>query len=342
METIYIATNRDPKGRPASTFGTSFNRAHPHELRFGEIAVDASGGSPDESGTNLSDRLTQRVENSEAQLQIYPERLSGANPQFGSTTMFEQLHEKMQCGEDAVVYIHGYATTFARAVGNAVALQHKLRGENVSANVILFTWPSDGRKLQYKSDRDDAAASGIAFARGFQRLHAFLRSMNRDERCERNIHLLCHSMGNFVLENTLWHLRMNVQRLPRIFTEILMAAADVDADALEHDRKLARLPDITRRTTVYYNRGDWALQLSDATKGNPNRLGEAGPARPLDVPTGVVNVDCSEVVGGLVEHAYYLDEVLQDVALTLRGIQENTFPQRNYVASANAYRLAGA
>ncbi len=147
-------------------------------------------------------------------------------------------------------------------------------------------------------------------------------------------------MGNFVLENTLWHLRKNLPgRLPRIFSEIVLASADVDNDALEQESKLGRLPEIGRRISVYYNSGDEALAISDRTKGNPDRLGQRGPKHPMDAPAGVVNVDCSEIVGGLVEHSYYLDEAIGDVAATLRGEREDQIARREYVASANAYRL---
>ena len=66
-----------------------------------------------------------------------------------------------------------------------------------------------------------AASSGLAFSRGFQKLNDFLSKLAREDHCGRSIHLLCHSMGNFVLENTLWHLRKNLPgRLPRIFSEV--------------------------------------------------------------------------------------------------------------------------
>ncbi len=59
----------------------------------------------------------------------------------------------------------------------------------------------------------------------------------------------------------------------------------------------------------------------------------------MDVPSGVVNLDCSEIVGGLVEHSYYLDEAFRDVAQVLAGTREDKITKRAYVASANAYRL---
>jgi esterase/lipase superfamily enzyme len=122
----------------------------------------------------------------------------------------------------------------------------------------------------------------------------------------------------------------------------VLASADVDSDAFENESKLARLTELGARISVYYNRGDEALTISDLTKGNPQRLGQTGPRKPLDVPSGVVNIDCSEVVNGLVEHSYYLHEASRDVSATLSGRREDQIRGRRYVASANAYLLTSA
>ena len=338
---IHFATNRDPHSRPRLGFGKTFNPVHPHELRFGRFTIDA--GKPGSKGTDLADRLSAAIAASEGKLEVFAEDLKKDPPLLGSNRLFAELKTRMDAGEDTLIFIHGYNTTFEEALGTGLALQARLRARSVKLNVVVFTWPSDGKKtpfVAYKSDRDDAAASGLAFSRAFRKLNDFLRAITRDQSCRGKLHLACHSMGNFVLENTLWHLRKNIAgTLPRIFTEVLLLSADVDHDAFEHENKLSRLPELARRISVFFNRGDEALSISDITKGNPERLGQSGPKHPLDVPAGVVNVDCSEVVGGFVEHSYFLDEALSDVAAVLRGLQDDRIPKRDYLQSANAYRL---
>lgn len=340
---IRFATNRDPLGTPVTDFGKHFNPAHPLELRFGEVSLDTRNAKLPAAGSDLSDALAGMIRDGKAQVQVYPEDLDASPAVLGSRRLFTELKQSMENKRDALVYIHGYNTSFDEAVGAAMALQQMLGQQGCKLDVVLFTWPSDGSMkpfLAYRSDRDDAASSGLAFSRGFQKLAGFLSELPRDQYCGSSIHLVCHSMGNFVLENTLWHLRKNVGgKLPRIFSEIALCSADVDNDALESENKLGRLPEIGRRINVYYNSGDEALRVSDLTKGNPDRLGQRGPRHPLDVPAGVVNIDCSDVVGGLVEHSYYLDEALPDLAATLRGTREDKIARRDYVASANAYRL---
>ena len=100
---------------------------------------------------------------------------------------------------------------------------------------------------------------------------------------------------------------------------------------------------IGRDIHVYFNRGDAALRISDATKGQANRLGTDGPRHPLNVPGNVVNIDVSELVGGLVEHSYFVDtpSVIADIDRVLSGVGADQHDQRRYVPSSNRYVLVG-
>ena len=88
-------------------------------------------------------------------------------------------------------------------------------------------------------------------------------------------------MGNYVLQGALKHVAANVtgHRLPRLFDQIFLCAADVDDDELEPAHEMCRLPEMAHRVTVYHNDGDVALWISDNTKGNPDRLDIAGLER---------------------------------------------------------------
>jgi esterase/lipase superfamily enzyme len=340
---LRFATNRNPTGNPVKGFGGHFSPVHPHNLRFGELSLE-SGALQNMDGTKIAQRLAARAEQGQSALTIYPEDLAASPPVLGSERLFREIKADMDRGLGTIVYIHGYGCSFFDAVGNALALQHRVQSLGVKLNVVLFSWPSDGvltPVVAYKSDREDAATSGLAFSRAFQKLYGHLQAIPESESCGSPIHLLCHSMGNFVLENTLWHLCKNMPgRLPRIFSEVVLASADVDSDAFESAGKLGRLPEISRRITVYYNRGDKALRISDLTKGNEDRLGASGPRHPLDVPTGVVNVDCSEAISGVARHGYYLDEASVDISATLKGTREDKIRHRKYLASSNAYVLS--
>ena len=343
---LFFATNRNPlsSNGEITDYGDRFNPVHPHELRFGYVEVDLG----DNWAGRTIEGLIASLDKKPLKLRTYKENLSKSKKDLvlGSRTMFDNLAQSMTDDTPTLVFVHGYANSFKSAVVAATVFQEKLRQDDFKINVVLFSWPSDGSHLYkaYFSDRRDASASGMAFVRGFLKLKDFLSKIPKKKACEQSIHLLCHSMGNFVLEKTLREMPLDCPgRLPHLFDEIILAAADVDHDGFEYDHKLARLPEICRRVTVYFNRNDKALTLSDTTKGNPDRLGQKGPRKPLDVPSGVVLTDCSEVaISGLTEsgHSYFLeDRIRNDIIETLGGVREDNIKGREYMASSNAYML---
>lgn len=320
--TVSFVTNRNVSDHE-STFGEYFNALNPSELRFGLAEVNA--GTQTFSSTKA---VMDYCRSAPWRLEIFPDALSEADVP-GSQRLFERLHGHMKVKErDTLIYVHGFATTFAEALSTGFAIQWFLRTQAAATNtrpvnVTVFSWPSNGRLLEYFSDRDDAANSGAAFARAFTKLKAFLNRLTPEEACVRGIHLLAHSMGNFVLERALPSVRYRDQgaRLPQVFDEVLMAAPDVDVDAFEHSHKLARLPELARRVTVYVNRRDKALWTSDKTKGNPDRLGRDGPLHRGRVADKVELVDLTgDVSAGPVNHNYQVDHrFLADVANTIAG-----------------------
>ncbi|OGG98947.1 MAG: hypothetical protein A2600_06100 [Candidatus Lambdaproteobacteria bacterium RIFOXYD1_FULL_56_27] len=264
-------------------------------------------------------------------------------------------------GCDLLVYIHGFNVSWEEAVGGALALQlmynHKRpvaqRGQNPDSDqkirpsrpikVILFSWPSNGQMLpfqSYRSDLQDVNLTDVAFARGFLILADKLktrREENRDanqtvrlkdrqrEDCGGRVYLLCHSMGNFVLQKTLAKMRSlskGTARHPNLFTHAFLCAPDVDADALAQGQPLNPLLEVAQEVSVYFNTEDLAMWISDHTKGNPQRLGQVG-TRGL-IEKGIYNIDCSDVVHGVTEHSYYLNgSVAQDITQTLARWDQN-------------------
>jgi esterase/lipase superfamily enzyme len=120
-----------------------------------------------------------------------------------------------------------------------------------------------------------------------------------------------------------------------------MMAADEDDDTFEHDHKLALLPRLAHRVNVYFNHGDVALEISDKTKGNPDRLGTDGPRLPQQVPAKVSQIDCTPVVTGAIEHSYYIESkrVVEDMLQVLAGKPSDEITGRKYVPESNRYRL---
>ncbi|MCB1906896.1 MAG: alpha/beta fold hydrolase [Rhodocyclaceae bacterium] len=353
---LYYATNRRHVGRDRmhpSSYGTKFSDDGMENLRFGVVTVQAEEatiaahlGKPMKDcgtgdGSELGSYLARRARS--ADIRAYEEKLSDdihedsqKDVKLGSQALFAEVEAVMRNTSDVLVYIHGFNVSWADAVGSALALQLMLRhapgrepGQEVV--VVLFTWPSDGMALpwvSYKSDRTEAAGSGAAVGRAFLKVRDYLADI-RDrakkggrEVCGQDIHLLCHSMGNYVLQNALARVADFTpgRVLPRIFEHVFLCAPDVDDNVLENGQPLANLDQIARQVTIYFNREDKAMVVSDYTKGNPDRLGGAGAAHPALLHNKVGQVDCSPVVHGLTEHSYYLTgSVNADIRASIDG-----------------------
>jgi hypothetical protein len=115
--------------------------------------------------------------------------------------------------------------------------------------------------------------------------------------------LLCHSMGNFLLQESLARIAEFTpgSALPRIYEHIFLCAPDVDDTALEAGHPLQKVDSIARNVTLYHNRGDAAMSVSDYTKGQPERLGGAGAAYSNALHNKVFHVDCTPIVHGIVD-----------------------------------------
>jgi esterase/lipase superfamily enzyme len=341
MVTVYFATNRQPIGN--NDFGSDFSPDGLANLRFGRAEV---------TGTDFN-QIT---------VTVAPENLFLNPPLLGSETIFQEVRQRMKKdAADLLLFIHGFNTPFRNALRSAAQIYQVLTATNdpLSAGkpplrliMFVFSWPSDGSMLltnpnsrdvvAYKNDRLDALASGAAFARGFLKLNDFINAATTpEEQCNQRLHLLAHSMGNYVLRSAVQEMRKFVDdSLPRIFDQILMMAADEDDDTFDYDHKLRLLPRITRRTSVYFNRNDLALWASDNIKGNVSRLGTDGPLQPRSLPRNIYPIDCTDVISST-EHSYHVvtDRVIVDMRQVIRNAIPDEIPGRKYVPETNRYRL---
>ncbi len=359
--TLYYATNRNHIGQrwAPESYGQDFSADRANNLRFGRITVEVSINKVKHF---LSQKVDERIGDGEGLSTYIEEKLrkkhlisafqepddaeSTTNSPLASTTAFHELKKQMEAKRDLVVFIHGFNVDWFQAVASAMALELMLNRHSQDndklkdTSVFLFSWPSNGHMMKnkaYLSDRSDAEDSSVAVARGFLKLRDFLMTLRPKhneptlKECGQQLHLLCHSMGNYVLQHALTSLiELNNQKhLPQLFQHIFMCAPDVDDNIFEPDQPMVNLHRLARQVTVYYNNGDLAMYISDYTKGNVDRLGHNGCARPLQLHNKVNQVNCSNIVGGITEHSYYLwATVNEDIRQSIDGVKLDD-PTRN-------------
>lgn len=287
---IHFATNRKPA--PKTVFSESFND-DPDELRFGTASFD---------GSALYRAPLDAVAAS-AEVTIRPENL--ARNRLGSTDAFAAIRQAVSGNRDVLLFVHGYNHSFRESLGRAVQIQQWLADGGRDMVMVLFAWPSLGRGVSgrtYRDERGRAQMSGPALGRLLLKAADFLRAGPAGAGepgavCIARIHLLAHSMGNWVLRGGIGHMRTFVgDNIPPLFDEVILTAADEDDDTLTAPKKLAPLLRGCRRVTVYYNQQDLALKASDVAMGNPDRLGLSGPLRPDTLPAKIAAINVSPAI----------------------------------------------
>lgn len=365
MVEIFFASNRDVKRESSSkgdVFGERFNKAGPQCFRVGRAEVALRGDPLDDAAWTVG------------KTELYPETLDKTPPEeakgkLGSGKMFEELRVRLKDEDrDVIVYLHGFANDFESSVARAAALQELYGAGEQKVLVVLFAWPSNGRvqpTWNYFSDREDAEASGIAMGRALKRLVEFLADLrsedhqsvlaarrrgevpNPDElrQCTRRLHVLAHSMGNWALRHALRKfVDLNGGMVPRILDCAFLMAADEDHDALQHALKLKCLDQLANRVFVYHAANDVALTVSDATKGNADRLGADGPQNLDQISERVMALDCRDVsVTRLAHgrHQYFRlrREAILDVQATLADLPQDGRAGRKDLRPGRSWRL---
>jgi esterase/lipase superfamily enzyme len=347
---VYFATNRcadDPEN--PTEFLDHACGDDPQNLRFGIAEVD-----PDTREVDFTVAEESNVGDPDTQV-------------LGSEEVFDRLRQDMlDDPADCLFFIHGFANTFESALFRAATIKQFYGGSgsgplSKKLHLFAFCWPSDGVLFglpnAYRSDRIDAAISGPAIGRTILKALDFVAGLRPEDRCNRRIHLIAHSMGNWALRHALQHIQEQSPRGPTaVFDQAVLAAADEDADAFESDMKLRYLSQLSRRITVYINFQDIVLHVSDWTKGNPDRIGKSGPRNPERVPNNVTVVNCSKVItqkeitdpedvelgdANETTHNYYRNDetVRRDIVQVLKGTSDDLIENRRWVAEKRYYTL---
>ena len=258
---------------------------------------------------------------------------------------------------DVLVFVHGAANSFkdgiTRAAYNKEWLGHAMiDGVSSVYDVVAFTWPARsyvianivGDLVDYRHDQTEAEASAFHFGLFLQQMQALRARIGN-----RRLHLLCHSMGNYMLGAAVEAIFAgNTAPATPLFDEVVLAAADEIATTFStpNGGRLANLWRLGREITVYFNNDDILMAISHIANQN-FRLGYDGPPNAADTgffsPNVYEFVDCTGVNDYISDevdrsHQYYRQSptVRTDIVMTLGGA---TPVRLKYDAAANVYSL---
>ncbi|WP_334174852.1 alpha/beta hydrolase [Pseudoxanthobacter sp.] len=164
-----------------------------------------------------------------------------------------------------LLFVHGYNTSFDAALFRFAQIAHDSRAP---AAPVLFTWPSRGRLLAYNYDRESVTFSRDALE---QSINMLVKDRNVGE-----INLMAHSMGSWLMMETLRQMAIRNGRLPKKIATVILASPDIDIDVFR--KQVADIPGPRPDFIVFVSQNDKALAISSTIAGNVSRLGAINPA----------------------------------------------------------------
>lgn len=252
VETVLVGTTRAPdpqSGEPYSRLRSLTTRyvrldiSVPPERRPGEIRWTPDGARPDPRHEFVT---TGEIR--------YPDAASFRRE------LAARLAARPPGQREAVIFVHGFNTTFAEGAYRMAQLAHDLGSPGV---LVHYAWPSRGYPLAYAYDRDSAL-----FARdGLEELIAQVAQAGAER-----LLIVAHSMGSLLTMDTLRQLALQDRRvlLDRIGGVVLISP-DLDIDLFRAQAR--RIGDLPQPFVIFTSQRDRALALSARLTGKSMRLG---------------------------------------------------------------------
>jgi esterase/lipase superfamily enzyme len=176
---------------------------------------------------------------------------------------------------DALVFVHGFNMTFDDAAFRMAQIVWDLQYKGLP---VLYSWPSRGEAVDYQYDRESALGSREGFI-------ALLHNL-RDKHGIARVHVLAHSMGNFLAVDALAN--ESGVASPAKLASLVMAAPDVDKD--QFVQAVPKIEKICGRMTLYASSADRALIISKTLAGAVPRAGDVPIGGPITLP-GLESID---------------------------------------------------
>jgi len=169
-----------------------------------------------------------------------------------------ELRQAPRGSREAVIFVHGFNTTFAEGLYRIAQLSHDLKMPGVA---VHYAWPSRGAPLAYAYDRDSAL-----FARdGLERLLNEVTAAGAER-----VVLVGHSMGAALTMETLRQMAI-AGKPARNIAGVVLISPDIDVDLFR--AQATRIGELPQPFVIFTSKKDRALALSARVSGETARLG---------------------------------------------------------------------
>jgi esterase/lipase superfamily enzyme len=208
--------------------------------------------------------------------------------------------------KDALVFVHGFNNSFNDSMYRLAQISWDLQYRGLN---VLFSWASKAGMGDYGYDLNSAGLARDAFIK-------LLANLSEKHGISK-VHVIAHSMGNFLVLDALAH----HEPPKRPLGQLIMAAPDIDRDQFAQD--IPKVKPFFRGLTLYASKNDWALALSKRVAGGVPRAGDVLEDGPI-VLAGLDSLDVSalgEEMFGLNHNTFAEARPLIDdiAALLLQG-----------------------
>lgn len=196
----------------------------------------------------------------------------------------QQIETAAAGNRSLLLFVHGYNSSYQDAVLRLAQLSLDSQQKSVP---ILFSWPSQGNVIGYASDRDAATYARDDLVNFLE----LLTGLPKDYR----IGIIAHSMGSWLLVESLRQLRLQgrddiLQRL-----EVGLAAPDIDIDVFRQQMRV--IGKLENPIKVLSSSDDRALAAASKLVRNRPRLEAMTVAdrtiQDLVAQTGILFIDIS-------------------------------------------------
>ncbi len=252
VETVFIGTTRGAVADPREDYG----RARSEVTRFARLDVSVP---PDRAPGDIRFTPPRRKPNPLTDF-VTTKEIEYPQPRAFRDDLADALARETRGRREAVIFVHGFNTTFAEGAYRLAQLGHDL---DLNGVLVHYSWPSRAHALGYVYDRDSALFSRDG-------LEVLLREVERAG-AERVL-IVAHSMGAALTMETLRQIALQGDQpvLDRIEAVVLISP-DIDIDVFRAQAR--RVGPLANPIIIFTSRKDRALAIAAGLTGEADRLG---------------------------------------------------------------------